>query len=69
MPIIKLTSGDDNPVLVNTDHILVVRHRTDEDGSEYCQIEMQDIDPSSDIATICVNETIDEIQAVIKAAS
>lgn len=63
MPLIKLTSGDDNPVLVNTDHIVAVRHRTDEDGSEYCDIEMENS------AAIPVNETITEIEAAIKAAS
>jgi hypothetical protein len=63
MPLIKLTSGDDNPVLINTDHILVVRHRTDEDSSEYCEIEMQNTD------SIPVNETIAEIEAIVKAAS
>jgi len=63
MTLAKFTSGDDNPVLVNLDHILVVRHRTDEDGSEYCEIEMQNTD------SIPVNETISEIEAIIKAAS
>jgi hypothetical protein len=63
MPLIKLTSGDDNPVLINTAHILVVRHRIDEDSSEYCEIEMQNTD------AVAVNETITEIEAAIKAAS
>jgi hypothetical protein len=50
-------------VLINTDHILVVRHRTDEDSSEYCEIEMLNTD------AVPVNETIAEIEAIIKAAS
>jgi hypothetical protein len=63
MPLVKLTSGDDNPVLVNTNHIIAVRHRTDEDGSEYCEIELENSD------SIPVNETIAEIEAIVKAAS
>jgi hypothetical protein len=63
MPLIKLTAGDDNPVLINTNHILVVRHRTDEDSSEYCEVEMLNTD------AVAVNETIAEIEAIVKAAS
>lgn len=63
MPLIKLTSGDDNPVLINPDHILTVRHRSDEDGGEYCEVEVRE----SDI--IAVNETLAEIEALVKAAS
>jgi hypothetical protein len=62
MPIIKLTSGDDNPVLINSDHIIVVRQH-DDAGSEYCEVEMSNTD------AVAVNETIAEIEAIIKSAS